>query len=195
MKRGFKARAEQTSLRLRGELDLQATDPLPARELARHLKIAVVKHTEIPGLEADVISVLNKSGEWSGCVIECNGKNLIIHHASSSLNRQESDINHEISHILCMHPFVTLKNNGFPLPLRSFSKDAEDEAKYLGGCLQLPRETLIWAVQNGMTNEEISKHYTASLQMVNYRRKITGIDIQLNRYRSLPKRGRLVFPK
>jgi len=51
----------------------------------------------------------------------------------------------------------------------------------LGGCLQIPRPALLWALRRQMTTPEIADHYGASEKMVRYRRNVTGVDAQMGR--------------
>jgi hypothetical protein len=53
-------------------------------------------------------------------------------------------------------------------------------ANCLGGCLQLPREALLWALKRGMTKNEIADFYEASIQMVTKRINETGVIRQLS---------------
>ncbi len=96
---------------------------------------------------------------------------------------------HEIAHILCKHePSVPLKSNGLNLLLRDHNPEHEAEAEWLGGCLQLPREGLIWALKQGMSSEEIAENYGASLPMTNYRIGKSGAKIQVNRGKAYYRR-------
>jgi Zn-dependent peptidase ImmA (M78 family) len=50
----------------------------------------------------------------------------------------------------------------------------EEEAVYLGGCLQIPKRGLLWAIQKKMSAEEIAHHFGASTDMVLYRANMIG---------------------
>lgn len=91
---------------------------------------------------------------------------------------------HELAHIICEHqPDRQLELNGIGLPLRDHDPEHEAEAEWLGACLQIPREGLLWALRKGMKPSEIAEHYKASLKMTNYRIGITGAKIQIERAR------------
>lgn len=49
---------------------------------------------------------------------------------------------------------------------------------YLGGCLQIPRRGLLWAIQRQMTQTEIAVHFHASEEMVRFRSNVTGVNIR-----------------
>jgi Zn-dependent peptidase ImmA (M78 family) len=53
----------------------------------------------------------------------------------------------------------------------------EDEATYLGGCLQIPKRGLLWATQRKMLLPQIAAHFGASEAMVLFRSNVTGISI------------------
>ena len=113
--------------------------------------------------------------------IRVDGCMLVIHNPTHSPARQEADIMHEVAHVMCGHDpaeFVFLP--GLPVLLRTYRKEDEEEAAWLGGCLQIPRMGLLWALTQGMIqNEQIAAHFVASVAMVRFRRNMTGVDRQL----------------
>jgi hypothetical protein len=54
----------------------------------------------------------------------------------------------------------------------------KDEAAYLGGCLQLPRLGLKWAVQHSYTCQQVAQHFGTSQKMVSFRSNMTGIQVR-----------------
>lgn len=88
--------------------------------------------------------------------------------------RYQSNLMHELTHILLNHPMV-----GFDpqtgLPMRE--PHYEDEAIYLGSCLQIPRLGLQWASQKGYTRQEIAEYFGASEEMVRFRCNMIGITV------------------
>lgn len=74
-----------------------------------------------------------------------------------------------------------MKLDYFPYPIRSYDPVQEDEASWLGGCLQLPRSALLWAIRRGMNNDMMVDYFGASMDQVKYRRQITGVDFQVRR--------------
>ena len=87
---------------------------------------------------------------------------------------------HEIAHIICEHPTA---NSGINGSLRSYDEEQEEEARYMGGCLQITRAGLLWALRRRMTKEQIAKHFLASVDLVRYRQNVTGADKQIARER------------
>lgn len=98
-----------------------------------------------------------------------------------SPQRIESTIMHELSHIICNHHEETdATQNNSGLLLRNHNELHENEAEWLGGCLQLPKEGLLWALKNKMSVKEIAEHFNSSLEMTKYRINISGVKRQLS---------------
>lgn len=64
--------------------------------------------------------------------------------------------------------------------LRNLDVEQENEAEWLGSCLQLPRPALIYSLKRSMTIEQIAEYYNCSNDMVQYRINITGVKKQLS---------------
>ena len=184
MKRGFKTQAEQQARDYRQALAIHDSQPLPAKSLAGHLGIHVMTPDEIPGLDSLYSGQLsNRNSKWSAAavVIPEQNREFIIYNSAHSRPRQESDIMHEIAHIICKHAAVNSEING---SLRSYDKEQEEEARYMGACLQITRVGLLWALRRGMTREQIAKHFLASIDLVRYRQNVPGADKQIARERA-----------
>ena len=182
MKVGFKKASEERSLALRRELALSSTAPLPARVLAQYLGVSVISPEQIRGLRADDVKQLLEvdNWAWSAVTIQFDLNTLIIYNSSHPAGRQESDIMHELAHVLCGHIPAQIGNLlGLDFPLREFPDEQEEEAAWLAGCIQIPRGALLRAVSQKMSNSEIAQHYGASEQLVQFRRNVTGVDRQL----------------
>lgn len=106
---------------------------------------------------------------------KCGEVPIILYNEHHSDKRNESTIMHELSHIILNHnPEANerLKNTG--LLLRSYDQIHENEAEWLGACLQLPVDGLVSALLKGKSIHEISLQYGASLDMVKYRINTSG---------------------
>ena len=64
---------------------------------------------------------------------------------------------------------------------RAAEKHQEDEAAWLGACMQIPRAALLALIRRGFSNEALAALFGASEDMVVFRRNMTGIDHQLRR--------------
>jgi len=184
MKRGFKTWAEKKSEQLRLAVRVPVHGCLPAITLAQHLELIVVSPDQLPDIPPVVLNellVMNPD-RWSAVTIPVDGKAVIVHNTRHAPCRQESNLMHEIAHVLCGHKGATVQCSGvLPWAFRTYNKDQEDEAKWLGACLQIPRTGLIWAIGKQMTDLAIAEFFGASEALVKFRRNTTGVDIQRRR--------------
>jgi Zn-dependent peptidase ImmA (M78 family) len=183
--RGFKAEAERTAVRLRKELELEPHSPLCGFELAKHLKITVHTAPDYFGAEVDISPLVGtkvKDSGWSALTMKkANNERIIIHNHLHAASRQQSDLMHELAHIICDHqPPDSHKNINLPDFMRGFDPQQEEEAKSLGAALQISREGLVWALKNHMDTDQIAEHFNASAAMVKLRINSTGVKQQLS---------------
>ena len=66
------------------------------------------------------------------------------------------------------------------LYLRSYDKIHENEASWLGGCLQIPFDGLVSALLKNKTHDQIALQFLASLEMVKYRINKSGAINKVN---------------
>jgi IrrE N-terminal-like domain len=180
--RGFKTWCEKLSLEMRGGLGLRPIDPLPARELAKHLGTAVMTTAEFPTLTRESQGVLECDDAWSAVTLEANGRKLVILKASNSLGRQSSDLMHEISHHLLDHrpTEVDVSKEGL-LMLHSYSRTDEAQADWLSACLLLPRPALMHIKTRLRDEGAAAQVYAVSIAMLRYRLDVSGINYQASR--------------
>jgi Zn-dependent peptidase ImmA (M78 family) len=186
-RRGFKTWAEETALKMRQQLGIAPFQPLDPVGLAAALNIPVLGPSELAELAADVRArLLNQhSDSWSAITIRDGNHHLIITNSAHSPARQNSDLMHELAHILMNHePAMMFMNPASGIALRTHNKEQEDEANWLCGCLLLPREALLHVRRKRMTDDEVCGEYGVSLPMLRFRLNTTGVDVQLRRTRS-----------
>jgi hypothetical protein len=185
-KRGFKTWCEQTAETTRRQRGIQPWEPLRAHALAESLKATIVTPQDLPALPSDVRRrLLSEHGEiWSAITISTRPP-LIVYNPSHSEARQNSDLMHEVAHLLLEHvPGTVYIDPKSGVALRHFDADQEDQANWLSGCLLLPRAALLRIRQLGWTNELACKQYAVSSKMFNYRMHTSGVNIQYARRRS-----------
>lgn len=179
-KRGFKSNAEKISANCRTELKLNDFDPLPAFLLAEHLKLEILTPDQIPGLGSLHLAQLMQppgSEHWSAITIGNDKPCHIIYNNSHSSSRTQSNIMHELAHVLLGHTMGEI-DTSMGMPLRKYDQDQENEAEWLGGCLQLPKPALIkYFVFKKYTPEQIAEAFNASLAMVRYRIGVSGVQV------------------
>lgn len=182
---GFKAKAERTALEYRKKLELDPHSPLCGFKLAEHLNIAVYPATDIFPANTnldDLVGNKSKDKGWSALtMLTGNDNKIIIHNHLHAPTRQQSNLMHELAHVICDHQHPkTHQNIKLPFFMRDFDQQQEEEANYLGSTLQITRDGLIWALKKRMEIDEIAEHYNASPSMVKLRINSTGVKRQLS---------------
>ncbi|MCA1568121.1 MAG: ImmA/IrrE family metallo-endopeptidase [Acidobacteria bacterium] len=176
--RGFKSWCERVALQQRTELRLKSDDPLDPVALAGHLGIEVWTAAQIPGLDPLCLSVLVEKDpdSWSAITLCTGAKDLIIVNPAHDGGRRASDIMHEIAHILIGHEpaRVDVTEDGL-LILSSYNKQQEEEAKWLSGCLLLPREALLLIRRQRIDPETAARVYGVSTQMLTFRQRVLNL--------------------
>lgn len=171
LKRGFKAKAEKIATECRENLNIHPCAPLCAFKLAEYLNVHIYNTTEFLKEENEI------EGFSALTMFTKIGNRVIIHNSFHNPFRQQSNIMHEIAHILCKHIVKELpKGVNLPFGMRDYDRLQEEEAIYLGATLQLSRPCLLWAKKRNMTSEEIAQHFNASVKMVNFRMGLTGVN-------------------
>ncbi len=180
LKRGFKAKAERLAIHYRKQLTLHAWDPLCAFKLAENLQISIYDIREFVKDSTQLSLVSGNGGtdsEWSALtMVTSKGNRIIIHNGFHSPQRQQSNIMHELAHVICEHELKEVVTDfSIPIGMRFFDDEQEEEASCLGSTLQLAKPGLLWSRKRSMTYDEIATHFNASLEMVTYRMNITGV--------------------
>lgn len=184
-KHGFKKQAEDWGLKIREEMGLTIFSPLDAFALAKHKNIPFFTFDEIlRDLEYER-TLLNNHPSFSALyTVNRIGQKIILYKNTDSSARQQSNLMHEISHILLEHSIPeNLLHVASKFGLTYNNELQENEAKFLGGCLQLTKPSLLASLKKNMTYQQIAEKYFASIEMVNYRINISGVQ-KIREYQS-----------
>jgi hypothetical protein len=189
--RGFKTWCETIALQHRRTLKLQPVDPLSPQAVASSLGVPVHGVEEIPGLDPKTLRTLlhEDPDSWSAVTITNGRRSVIILNSSHSGGRPASDLMHELAHVIIGHTpaRVDVTEDG-ALILNTYGRQQEDEANWLSGSLLLPREALMWIRKQGLDLQAAARDYGVSMQMLQYRLNVTGVDQQLQRTRTWARR-------
>lgn len=176
--RGFKKRADELSIEYRNKLGLKPYQSLSAFRLAEFLELAVKTPDQINGMTSAIVDdLLDSNGRtiFSAVTLGIEKPSLIIHNHFHSPARQESNIMHECAHVILKHEMCEFDNN-YGIALRKYNEIQENEAEWLGACLQVPKQALIkYFVYQNRPIEEIADLLNASVQMVRFRIGVCGI--------------------
>lgn len=180
---GFKKWSDDKAISLRQEMNLFASQPLCAFKLCDYLKIPIFTPNDIPNISEKILTELLETGKrnWSAASIPINeDDSIIVHNPTHSDARQQSNIMHELAHIICDHKVGKDKIvNGLSGFLRNYDEIQENEAEWFGACLQLPRPALLYSLKNNLSEDDIALKYSASIEMVRFRINTSGVKNQL----------------
>jgi Zn-dependent peptidase ImmA (M78 family) len=187
LRRGFKTWCENAAANYRRDLSLSPYAPLDPRLLARKLDIMVWTTAEVPNLDLAVLKHLTRvdSQSWSAVTLRCPDADLVIVNETHVHGRQNNTLMHELSHIILAHPpaqcFVSADGM---MMLADYNKMHEEEANCLAGTLLVPRVALLWALDRGFDNQRAAGYFGVTIDMLQMRRNLTGVDLQRSRRRS-----------
>ena len=174
LQRGFKARANRIGVGLRHQMGLAKYAPLDRRALLDKLNIVAMSLSSFADrCPEPVAHLLNGGGgEFSALSFSVgDGCRMILFNDRHSAARQNSDLAHEVAHLLLAHRPEGI----FPYDhCRHFDQEVEDEASYLAGCILIPNEAAYHIVWAGLDLSEAQELYGVSLDMLNYRLNISG---------------------
>jgi hypothetical protein len=178
MRRGFKAEAERCAKTVRKEMGLRPADPLDAMQLAAHVGADVRSADElISRAKLDELERL-QPGAFSACTFTIGDRHVVVYSPLASPGRRQSDISHEVAHLLLDHEMKSVEKIG-GVSFFTCDSEEEQEANWLAGCLLLPREAVMAAAHKGLDAAGIGALYDVSAQMAAFRLRTTGVLRQL----------------
>src|SRR5262249_12343856 len=184
-RRGFKAQAERQALAIRNEMGLGPAEPVHAQQIAAHRGIEVraadeliarSRLEELQGLQGNA---------FSGATFRLpSGRVVVVYNPLNDPARTNSDVAHEVAHIILEHPARTVERVG---GANFFTCDAEEEqeANWMAGCLLLPRPLLVKEMRAGGGAADIATRHKVSEQMATWRLNASGVLLQVRRARGL----------
>lgn len=184
MRRGFKTEAERLADRTRAQLGLQPHAHMPTRELAAHLDIEI--HSADDLVNPAELEELNQlqPGAFSAATFHlADGRTVMVCNPYNDPGRTNSDIAHEIAHILLRHDVRELQQiAGYTF--FTCNPEQEEEANWLAGCLLLPRALLLREAYAGSDPATIAEKHHVSIPMARFRLNASGVLLQARRAQS-----------
>lgn len=189
LRRGFKAEAERIVRGLANEIGLSESQQIDPRKLAAHSGIEVRAADELVPIKDLRRLHRLQDDAFSACTFELSPtRTVLVYNPLNSVARTNSDITHELAHILLGHKLTRVERIG-ELSFLTCDPIQEEEAGWLGGCLLLPRSLLLKDLKAGRSQERIAKLRKVSEHMVRYRINVTGVRRQLGNSRTGRKPG------
>jgi len=164
-------------------MGLGPSEPVRATTIAEHLGVEVFPADQlIARSRLEELQQLQYDA-FSGATFRMpSGRTVVVYNPLSNAGRTNSDIAHEVSHLILDHPAKTVERVGSH---NFFTCDAEEEqeANWLAGCLLLPRPLLLKEARAGATAEDLAERHEVSTQMATWRLNASGVLMQLRRAR------------
>jgi Zn-dependent peptidase ImmA (M78 family) len=124
-------------------------------------------------------------GDFSAVTVFRGFERTILHNDSHSAGRQASNLAHELSHALLLHPSTPpLDSRG----CRDWDPVLEEEAEWLAGALLISDEAALHIVRSEMPLDEARTHYGVSQKMLQFRLNVTGARVRIARSRDFTLR-------
>jgi hypothetical protein len=162
--------------------DHQRLDPF---SLARYANLFVASFDDIaPLLSEEARQHLTTVGKhlWSGGAASHalpSGEKLIILNPTHHRNRQNATLMEEICHVFLGHEpsrlAVETRNKHGEVIARDYNHAIEEEAYSTGAAALVPYTAIKRMVAEGMTSQQIAKHFRVSRQLVEYRIKVSRL--------------------
>ena len=162
----FRKKCEAIAADWRVRVGLRSFDKMPANLLAKAFEADIRSLADFLGLSATMIAKLPDVD--LDAFIYSRDPLVIYYNPHREPERYESTMMHELAHVILEHPPEKLEVVDGVLQ-RNPDKRVEEEAGFLGGCLQIPRGGILWARQKGISKEEVGAHFGASKEMVQWR--------------------------
>ena len=175
LRRGFKSEAERIARRVQADLGLSAAEPIEPELIAELLGIEVKAGDELLPRERFQELEEIQPNAFSACTLRPSpDRVVIVHNPLSSKTRQNSDVAHELAHMLLGHDLSLVQRLG-DVTFLSCDPVQEEEAAWLSGCLLLPRALLLAEVRSRADAKDIANKYGVSERMAQYRLDVTGV--------------------
>lgn len=190
LRRGFKTWCENAARGYRRELGLKPVDALDPRRLASYLNVRIWTPGEIPGVPAKALRQLTEidPSSWSAATVVVGVKSLIITNDRHSPERQNNSLMHELSHLVLKHkPAQAFVLNTGEMMINNYDPVQEEEADCLSGTLLIPREALLYVLQNDGDQRRAAAYFKVTGDLLRMRVNRTGVTKQLatrERFRS-----------
>ena len=179
LRRGFKAEAERRAKDTWTAMDLKPGDRMDAVALAEHFGCLIrAADALVPREKLEELFGIQDNAFFACTFRLRDRRHAIVFNPLMEETRRNSDVAHEVAHIVLDHRLSRLGHlDG--VAFLSCDPQQEEEAAWLSGCLVLPRFALVHDLTRGQRPGDIARRRVLSKQMVDYRIRVTGVDRQL----------------
>ena len=179
LRRGFRAEAERLSKDIWAGMRLTPDDRMDAVKLAEHVGCIVRPADALVDMAKLEELYRIQDDAFFACTFELpRSRFAVVFNPLMSERRRNSDVAHEVAHIVLGHSLSRLARLG-DLAFLTCDRQQEEDAAWLSGCLLLPRFALINDLRKRRNSATIATSRMLSREMVDYRVRVTGASRQL----------------
>ncbi|MBL8776057.1 MAG: ImmA/IrrE family metallo-endopeptidase [Acidimicrobiales bacterium] len=177
---GFKAAAKLQSLRVRSAAGAGVHDRVCCFELADQLDIKIIRLSEMPESEYSHHLTHVEPNAMSAAIVRRRDRVGIWLNDSHSPARQQSNLAHELAHVILDHQDAPPLNE---TGCRELHAGVEAEADYFGSVLLVPEPAAVEVVRSGVPLVKAAEHFGVSEQMMRWRINDSGAHVRTGRER------------
>ena len=179
LRRGFKTEAERLAEDIWGGMGLKPGDSIDVFSLARHVGCDVRSAAQIVDIARLEELRRIQDDAFFACTFKLpDERHVIVYNPLMKDTRINSDVAHEVAHIVLKHRLSRLQRIG-EVAFHSCDSRQEEEARWLSGCLLLPRFAVAHDLRKRLSHSAIADSRKLSREMVEYRAGVTGVARQL----------------
>lgn len=158
---------------------MEHSRPAQPRYLAALLEIPIYDLSDLAQDHPRLVHLLEvEPSAFSAVTVFQGTRRAIVHNDGHHPARQNSNLTHELSHGLLLHPPTpALDDRG----CREWDQNIEDEAAWLAGVLLVPETACLDIARTGIPRECAAEQYQVSPQMIQYRLNVTGATKRVRR--------------
>jgi Zn-dependent peptidase ImmA (M78 family) len=172
-------------------MGLRPHDLLDIRQLAKHMDVEVIAADRlVDPARLEELERLQPRAFSAATFHLPDGRTIAVYNPCDDPGRTNSDIGHELAHILLDHDVREIHQLAGHTFL-TCNLEQEEEATWLAGCLLLPRSLLLREAYTGTSAEAIAAKYQVSDHMARFRLNTSGVLLQARRAKlEIPDRPR-----
>jgi Zn-dependent peptidase ImmA (M78 family) len=178
--RGFGANAERLAQKCLLDSGQKGKVPVDIKAVAARRNVPVISADKlVPLKQLHDIEKL-QAFAFSACTFEINNRKIIVFNPIHNVGRSNSDIAHELGHILLEHILSEIQEVG-GLPFRVCQPEQEEQATALGSAILVPEKELLDAAYKGASIELIARQFEVTVPMARFRWNKVGVSRRLER--------------
>lgn len=177
--RGFRAKCNRLAIGLRHQLGLPSHAPLSMTMLCKKLGLPLVPLSSFSATHDEQVKELKRRGDFSAMLLPIDdATKIILFNDHSTPGRINSDIAHEASHEMLLHPPQSTFNEDGE---RNYDQAIEDEANCLAQRLLITDQAAYHVVTSAMASRVACDTYGVSMAMLEFRLSASGAKIRCRR--------------